>query len=389
MSQHPGGPERIGAAMFFLFLALSAHPALPSVGNAWAEEPAIRTQIDVKQLSALVCDGKQSDRARIKAAKVLAESEDPKEMEPLFAAIRDSNERPLLRAAITRTLGRTPQKALAATFLGERLDDKREISEVRTAAAETVGHLKEPSSKEILLQATKDPDPNVRLAARGALLELGGAGIDRGALLIATLQETAHPGVARASASRQLGEMKDPRALPALREALQEKGPEIPEPKNPGELFAAWAAVKGHVPAAAARALGKVGDPVAVPALLAAAGRPDAELRAAVFEALAALNDRRAIPAAREALAKATEFRVRRWAAVLLKEVGAREALPDLRQALSDPDPGVRLQAAQAVGAMRDQEAKGKLEEALQKETHKEVREAISRALERFQAGKH
>jgi HEAT repeat protein len=58
--------------------------------------------------------------------------------------------------------------------------------------------------------------------------------------------------------------------------------------------------------------------------------------------------------------------------------------LPELRRALSDPDPGVRLQAAQALGQMGDREAIEKLKEALQKETHKEVKEALEKALEQL-----
>jgi HEAT repeat protein len=386
MNRHPGGPEKIGAAMFIILLVFSSHPVLPSVGSAWAEEPAIREQIDVKQLSALVRDGKQSDRARIKAAKILAESEDPKALEPLFDVIRDSNERPLLKAAITRTLGKSPQKEPVVAFLVGKLQDHKEAAEVRAVVATTLGWLKVPSSKAVLVHASTDPEPAVRQAARSAILALGGEGVDQGGILIATLQDAVQPAAVRASAARQLGELKDPRALPPLTRALREKPPDIPKPQNPGEFFASRAALQGHLPAAAARALGQLGKREAVPDLLSLTEAAETELRIAVYEALALLKAREAVPAARKALVEDQEQRVRRWAVVLLRGVSVKDALPELRRALSDPDPGVRLQAAQAVGAMQDRQAIEPLEKALAQETTKEVKEAISEALRLLKA---
>jgi len=81
------------------------------------------------------------------------------------------------------------------------------------------------------------------------------------------------------------------------------------------------------------------------------------------------------VDAARRALAEDDDQRVRRWAAVLLKELKYPETLPGLRRALKkDPDPGVRLQAVQALEAMHDRAA-------LPKEELKEVRAAMEQAL--------
>jgi len=383
MNQLHGGPEKIGAVIFFFLLVFSAHPALPSVGSAWAGELSIRKQIDIEQLSALVSDGKQSDRVRINSARDLAESDDPKALEPLFDVIRNPKERQIFRAAIVRTLDQSPQKDRVATFLGERLKDTKEAVEVRAAAADALGRMRALSSKEALLQASTDSEPKVRLASRRALLELSGEGIDRTSILISIFRDFDQPGSARVSAAEQLGVSKDERALPALIQALQEKSSEPPPPINPPDFFASRAALRGNVPVAAARALGRLGDSKAIPALLSIAQTPQDELRITVFEALAKLRASEAVPAARKALSD-TNQRVRRWAGVLLKEVGAREALPELRQALSDPDPGVRLQAAQAIEKMQDQESIEKLRETLQQETNKEVREAISKAIEKL-----
>lgn len=335
---------------------------------------------DIEKLSLLVRDGKQSDRVRIKTAKLLSESGDEKAILTLFGVIKDLEERAILRAAIARGLVRSPQKAKVAAFLKERIEDLKEAPEVRAAAAEGLGQLKMPESRDVLVHASSDKNPKVRLAARAALLGLGGEGIDRTSVLIKILRDLDQPGSARASAALQLGELKDERALPALIQALQEKSSELAPPSKPADFFASRDALRGNVPVAAARALGRLGDTKAIPALLSIAQTPHEELRITVFEALAKLRASEAVPAARKALSD-TNQRVRRWAGVLLKEVGAREALPDLRQALSDPDPGVRLQAAQAIEKMQDQESKEQLKNALDKETVPEVREAIDRAL--------
>ncbi|MDH5202641.1 MAG: HEAT repeat domain-containing protein [Nitrospirota bacterium] len=334
----------------------------------------------MEKLSQLVKDKKQSDRARIKTARVLSEYGDEKALLTLCEVIKDSGERAIFRAAIARELARSKQKAKVAAFLKERIEDPKEASEVRAASAEGLGKLKMPESRNLLVRVSSDKDPKVRLAARAALLELGGEGIDRTSILISILKDFDQPGTARASAAGQLGELKDERALPALIQALQEKSSEPASPSKPEDFFASRASIRRNVPVAAARALSRLGDSKAIPPLLSIVQTPQDELRITVFEALAKLRASEAVPAARKALSDNNQ-RVRRWAGVLLKEVGAREALPELRQALSDPDPGVRLQAAQAIEKMQDQEGKEQLKNAFDKETVPEVREALDKAL--------
>ena len=335
---------------------------------------------DIEKLSQLVGDKKQSDKTRIKAATLLAESDDEKVLLPLFDVIKNPGERVVFRVAIERALFQSPQKKKVLAFLKERIEDMKEAPEVRAAAAEGLGQLKILENRDLLVRVSSDKDPKVRLAARAALLELDGKGIDRTSILISILQDFDQPGSARASAAEQLGELKDERALPALIQALQEKSSEPAPPGNPSDFFASRTTLRGNVPVAAARALGRLGDSKAIPPLLSIAQTPQDELRITVFEALAKLRASEAVPAARKALSD-TNQRVRRWAGVLLKEVGAREALPELRQALSDPDPGVRLQAVQAIEKMQDKESKEQLKNALDKETVIEVREAIDKAL--------
>lgn len=372
-----GGRGAIPVAIFFLLFVLCPSP-VP------AEERAVRKPPSVRAMADLVEDRAKSDRTRLKAARALAESTDPEALPPLFKVIRDPKEKGILRAAVVRTLVRSPKKEEVVPFLEERLADKEDSSEVRAAAAFAVGSLGGPSGKPLLLRTASDPHPEVRLAARTALLQIGGEGVDPVGILSEIIRDRAQRGSVRVDAAMGLGETKEARALPPLLEVLKEKVSETPPSQNPEDFFAARAAAKRNLPAAAARALGRLGDPKATPALLALAETPQADLRVAVFEALATLKARGAVPAARRALASDTEQRVRRWAAVLLREVSAKDALPELRRALSDPDPGVRLQAAQALGQMEDRESIEKLKEALQKETFKEAKEALRVALERL-----
>ncbi|MBI2883498.1 MAG: HEAT repeat domain-containing protein [Candidatus Methylomirabilis oxyfera] len=347
-----------------------------------AKERSASKAINVEALDPVVRDPARSDRVRMKIAKELAASTDPKALDPIFSVIRDRQTRPLLRATLIRLLGRSPQREAVAAFLLERLADEQEATEVRSAAATSLGVLKDTSNESLaqLRRAGDDADPAVRLAARSALVRIGGEGIDPVSLLIAILQDPAQPDAAKVSAAERVGAFKDGRARQALIQALGAKSPDGPPPHTLQEFFAARAAVKRNLPAAAARALGRLGDPIAIPSLIDAAEQTQGEAKVAVFEALAALRASQAVPTARKALWDPDQ-RVRRWAAVLLQEVGAREALPELHRALADTDPGVRLQAALTLEKFNDRESVQQIKDALSKETIPEVRQAMEQAV--------
>ncbi len=382
MRRQPGDPGAFGVALVLLFFAIFVPSVLLSAGSARAEQTTIRKPVDVERLSATVRDGGQSDRARIKVAGILVKSSDPKALEPVFEVIRAPEESPVLRAAIVRTLDRAAQKARATKFLAELLNDGKQADEVRAAAAASLGALGAVESRPALKRYCSDPAPALRLSACTALLELGGTEAERTELFIKILTDGAQPGNARADAAHQLGVRGDPAALAPLLTVLAEESMEIPEPKNPGDYFASRAAARSDVPMAAARALGQLGDVRAVSALLARIETAVGELRVELFKALAQLKAGEAVPAARAAIADDSDYRVRRWAAVLLKELKDPKTLPDLRRALKkDPDPGVRMQAVQALEAMHDREALPLIQEALPKEELKEVRAAMEQAL--------
>lgn len=348
-----------------------------------AKDQAAVKAVDIERLALVVGDAAQSDRVRVRVAKELAASTDSKALDPIFAVIRDRQTRPLLRAVMIRLLGRSPQREGAAAFLIERLADEQEAAEVRAAAAASLGVLKDASSESLaqLRRAGGDANPAVRLAARSALVGIDGEGIDSVSLLIAILQDSAQPDAAKAAAAAQLGGLKNRQALPVLVQALGAGSPEGPPPRNLQESFAARVAAQRNLPAAAARALGRLGDPVAIPPLIDAAPTAGGEAKVAIFEALVALKASQAVPAARKALSDPDQ-RVRRWATALLREVDAREALPDIHRALTDTDAGVRLQAALTLEQFNDRESAAQVKEALVHETDQEARRVMEQAVQ-------
>ncbi len=347
-----------------------------------AKGRAAAKAVDIERSASVVRDPTQSDRARLRVAKELAASADSNALDPIVSVIQDRQTRPVLRAAMTRLVGRSPQQETAAAFLAGRLADEQEDASVRAAAATSIGALKAASNESLaqLRRAADDADPAVRLAARSALVRIGGEATDPISLLIAILQDPAQPDAAKVHAAKRLGELKDGRALPPLIQALGAKGSDEPPPRTFQEFIAARAAAKRNLPAAAAMALGRLGDPAAILPLIDAAEQAQGEAKVAVFEALAALKASQAVPTARKALSDPDQ-RVRRWAAVLIREVGAKEALPELQRALWDKDPGVRLQAVLTLEKLNDRESVEQIRDALSKETLQDVRTAMEQAV--------
>jgi len=350
-----------------------------------AAEPAVS---DVDAAGAVVLNPRANDRIRIRTARRLIETQDPRAEDYLLRACRDSQNSPVLRAALIELLPRLPRKEVVARFLAGRLNDADEAPEVRASSASGLGALTRPESLALFRKHTQDRQPTIRIAAWLALLGYPAEAVDPGEVWLALLRDGETPAPLRAQAARQLGQLRDPRARQDLLKALQERPAESPTiDKPPFQLLGVSA--KGDLPAAAARALGQLGDPTTVPELLALSETPHGELRVAVFEALAHIRSAEALSTARRALAEDEELRVRRWAAMLLKELKDSESLPVLRRALeADVDPGVRLQVVQALEAMQDRESLPLIQTALPKENLKEVREAMERALSSLSAGK-
>jgi HEAT repeat protein len=177
-----------------------------------------------------------------------------------------------------------------------------------TMVAEGVGALKQ------------DPDLTRRLGRR-ALLPLLNALTDPDPAL-------------RSNAALVLGQLKDPRALPGLIQALSDP-----------DLDVRWQA---------AEALGQIGDPQAAQALVAALRDPAEAVRRSAVHALVKLPGIDVRASLTELIRGQESGPVRATALEVLAEMGDRDAVPALIDALRDPHEEVRKLAALALGRLRD-----------------------------------
>nr|WP_319374246.1 HEAT repeat domain-containing protein [uncultured Methanobacterium sp.] len=160
----------------------------------------------------------------------------------------------------------------------------------------------------------------------------------------------------RKEAARALKKVGDERAVPALIEALRYKS---------------WHSdyiILSSVRENSAEALGKIGDTRAIPALIdSMKDDPDEEVRLKATWALGELGDQEAVDALITAL-EDKNWGVRRTAANALGMIGDDRAVPYLIKALEDNDWHVRKYAAVSLGKMQDKRAIPVLLEAMDDE---------------------
>jgi len=129
----------------------------------------------------------------------------------------------------------------------------------------------------------------------------------------------------------------------------------------------------------AAKALGWIGSPEVVPALITAMKDPSDAVRKAAAEALGYIKSPEVVPALIAALQDSDEA-MRKQAAKALGWIESPEAVPALIAAMKDPDTKGRVSAAEALGWIKSPEAVPTLIAAM-KDLHKGVREAAAEVL--------
>lgn len=190
----------------------------------------------------------------------------------------------------------------------------------------------DPHGMETLLRALRWRYETARNQAVEALVELAPAS-ETSLLELLASAETA---VERGAAADTLGLMKSRRAVPSLREALQ----------DPHMV----------VRRAAIRALWRLGDTAAVPAVAALLRDPSGGVRILAAHVLGRFGDPVAVPDLLEALGE-TKWYVRQAAARALGEIGEPRALDALRAATRDPRPAVARAAQEALQALEGRRA--------------------------------
>ncbi len=271
---------------------------------------------------------------------------------PLIFALEDKDAE--VRTAAAKALAGFHERRAVEPLI-KLLNDA--VPSVRTAAADTLGHLSDPLAVNHLVGFLRDPDPEVRAAAARSLNRLGwkpgtdshrvmqllamgnlqqlvGLGSDGVEPLLEMLREG--PANKQFSAVKALGQINDPRVLPAMIEALSIDS----------------AAVR----IAALGTLERLADVSAFSKIEPLLKNPDANVRNAAMEAAYRCGGVRAVPALTDCL-KDQSWEVRQAAANALGSLGEHSAVEALCGLIHDPDRDVRETAINALGQLKDRRA--------------------------------
>jgi len=286
-----------------------------------------------------------------------------------------------MRGSILRALGRLGDPEAADVIL-EVVDNNQEG--FRLAALKALVRIGDSSSNNRLIQALKKPD---KFAYGGQVIEEMGR-IDHPDAVKWLEQETrSHfqkwPPEETVTVLGSSGKRPEPRALIRIR-ALARHG----EQNVVDELLAFLKHKKMKIRRHAMEALGRVGEPEAVPALIDELADPASrELRHYAVRALERIGD----PSATEPVASLLEepsYGLRVLAARALRSIDNKgDAIPDLIQALQDDHWLVRVTAAETLGALKATDAVDPLIDALQ-DSNSSVRAAAAGALKQIGANR-
>ncbi len=261
-----------------------------------------------------------------------------------------------------------------------------ENAEVRRAAANSLGRLKDPRAVPGLLAALKDSEPEVRASVAEALGELEDS---RAIAPLAALLNDPSTEV-KQSALDALSHFEDNLPSAAIIRLLGDQDPEIRhkaahlagklrDRSATGALAKLVSDGSSEVRQAAIQAIGELGDPAAAGALVPALSDASADVRQ---QALNAIDDLKApiAEATLIGLMRDSDADVRQKAASLAGERSVIGAIPTLRRMLEDPNADVRESAVDALGDIAHDAAYDALRVALTS-TDAKVRRAAAEAL--------
>jgi HEAT repeat protein len=207
-----------------------------------------------------------------------------------------------------------------------------------------------PAAEPALIEGLSAADPTVAEFCAGAL---GGRAAP--AALDPLIKALKTWPLRRYVAAWAIGEIADPRGIPALVAALGDRDVEVRRyaarsltkfgPAATPALLKALDDPSGQTRRYAVRALGEIRDPASAAALLALAGKVDRDVH---LWALGRLGDPRGFETVAAAVA-AADRNVRLTAIQALNDLGDKRAVPILTSALADPEWIVREWAARGL----------------------------------------
>jgi HEAT repeat protein len=368
-------------------LRAAAHEALARAGAVAVPQLAARLPAAVGDELGEICD-------------LLGESGDARAIEPLLDELGRGRLPPprvanaLGQAARSRSSVPAPLLARASSTLAALLSDRDPL--VRRAALKALSSLRDPRAASVLADAVGDPDKEVRA---GAIAELGRLKAASAlTVLLAALGKG--PADTAPEVARALGELGDARASGALAAALEHSDERVR--REAGDALARLGpAASRELPtllrlarllptdrrAEAFVALGGVSrgrtDQTTRELCLSAAEREELPIALEAVSALAAMHD----GAAAQRLARLVNGRdvdpaLRRRATAALGDLGGAGVARALITLLDDDkDTWVRVEAAWALGKLRDPSAEASLVRALGGANSASLRAAAAGAL--------
>lgn len=341
------------AAVGVLVEALGVHSELVRSGAA-AALGLIQDRGTVPDLIRMLSDA--SRQVRLSAITALGNIGSARTIEPLIESLSDSDKR--VRTASIEALGRIGSQAVEPLI--EALSHAR--TEVATSSIiKALGSFRDERALVHLTNYLGHTYMTVRWAAVEAVASYANRALAALEEMLVLNRVSFEPLVRDAKQNpgkrnrlrtiRALGELKDSRAAPALKELGQEEDREIGRAVEDALAkigSATWAR------AGAVTTLGRIGDERAVPAVGRCLADPNSTVRWRAARALVRIGDPSAVrPIARQ-LAREEDAHVREASVEALGILGMKSmvAVAACTRALSDPSGSVRSQAARALGRL-------------------------------------
>jgi HEAT repeat protein len=320
------------------------------------------------------------------------------------------------RAFAARVLGEIGSAKAVEPLIAVMRNTREEDRDVRMAASRALGRIRDPRALEPMIEALGLPESWLPPRVAEVILQFGQLAREPLLAQLGKHEDTS----ARAWAAEILGELQDPKAVPALRTCLGDLQDQVraraaaalgkigDRRAVPDLIHLMLADPVPYVRIQSVRALGTIGDPRALHHLIDSLKDGEWWVRVRVIEALEHLGDQAAEP-----LLMALEdhdHEVRQRAAVTLErlgvldallervgdgDVGAREKLMAAGQAgvveilisaLSHPNPRVRYAVAEILGEVRHDSVTAALIERLAEEQAAPIVAEVLRSLARLRA---